>query len=197
MIETSDNAFRFLKFSHIAEDEELHSLLSLDTNTAPSVIKKDLIEQRLISLRNSGIIFMAPVAGNHQEDILIFLNSPRGRSAYQSIQNGDFSHYKDPIESSEWLVGKPTIFSVYEDNMGPLTPIIADELKDAETAYPEEWIREAIALAVKRNKRSWNYVESILRKWKQSGREESKSTASNKEDYKRYLKDEFSEFYKK
>ena len=35
---------------------------------------------------------------------------------------------------------KPNIFSLYEANIGIITPLIAEELKDAELQYPEAWI---------------------------------------------------------
>ena len=65
---------------------------------------------------------------------------------------------------------RPNVFGVYEQNIGPLTPLIADALKDAEQSYPAEWINEAIELAVRNNKRSWSYCEAILKRWKEEGR---------------------------
>jgi len=35
---------------------------------------------------------------------------------------------------------RPNIFKLYEENIGPLTPLIADALKDAEKTYPPEWV---------------------------------------------------------
>ena len=64
---------------------------------------------------------------------------------------------------------RPNIFKLYEENIGPLTPLIADALKDAEQTYPPEWVAEALEIAVKNNKRNWKYVEAILRRWKEEG----------------------------
>jgi DnaD/phage-associated family protein len=63
----------------------------------------------------------------------------------------------------------PDIFTLYEENIGSITPLIAEELKDAEAQYPAEWIREAIRESVEMNKRSWRYVSSILRRWESEG----------------------------
>ena len=63
----------------------------------------------------------------------------------------------------------PNLFKLYEQNIGPLTPLIADALKDAEQSYPAEWVAEALEIAVKSNKRSWKYAEAILRRWKEEG----------------------------
>ena len=60
---------------------------------------------------------------------------------------------------------KPNIFSLYEDNIGSLAPILAEEMKEAEERYPWEWIREAFRIAAVENKRNWRYVAGILRRW--------------------------------
>ena len=62
------------------------------------------------------------------------------------------------------------IFSLYEDNIGVLSPLIVDELKEAEQAYPQGWIEDAFREAVTRNKRSWRYVAKILESWEREGR---------------------------
>lgn len=53
-------------------------------------------------------------------------------------------------------------FKIYEQEIGGLTPMIADAIKDAEKTYPLDWIPEAIAIAVQKNIRNWKYVEAIL-----------------------------------
>lgn len=62
------------------------------------------------------------------------------------------------------------VFTCYEDNIGLLTPMIADELKAAEKLYPVNWIIDAIQEAVKQNKRKWSYISAILERWKAEGR---------------------------
>lgn len=68
--------------------------------------------------------------------------------------------------------GKSTtqnIFAVYEQEIGPLTPIIGDELKLAEQEYPPDWIILALQTASRNNKRSWAYAHAILKRWKVEG----------------------------
>ena len=64
----------------------------------------------------------------------------------------------------------PNIFSLYEANIGMLTPMIADDLREAESLYPASWIEDAFREAVEQNKRSWRYVERILERWSQEGK---------------------------
>jgi DNA replication protein len=66
---------------------------------------------------------------------------------------------------------KRNIFALYEDSIGSLSPLLAEELKEAEGRYPEPWLREAFGIAVAENKRSWRYVAGILRRWTSEGRE--------------------------
>ena len=72
------------------------------------------------------------------------------------------------------------IFSLYEQNIGMITPLIAEELKEAEKIYPPQWIEEAFKEAVTLNKRSWKYIARILERWASEGK--------NSGEYKRDIK---------
>ena len=65
---------------------------------------------------------------------------------------------------------RPNIFRLYEENVGMLTPLVADELRAAEDEYPAGWVESAIREAVAGNVRSWRYIEAILERWKREGR---------------------------
>jgi DNA replication protein len=68
-------------------------------------------------------------------------------------------------------VERPNIFVLYEQNIGLLSPLIAEELKDAADQYPPEWIEAAFREAVQQNKRKWSYIRAILRRWETEGRQ--------------------------
>jgi DNA replication protein len=72
------------------------------------------------------------------------------------------------------------IFALYEQNIGMITPMIAEELKEAEKLYPPRWIEEAFKEAVTLNKRSWRYIARILERWASEGKDSG--------EYKRDLK---------
>ncbi|HWS22983.1 MAG TPA: DnaD domain protein [Anaerolineales bacterium] len=72
-----------------------------------------------------------------------------------------------PHQESDSVLGE--LFTVYETNIGPITPILADGMIHAREIYPAEWIKEAIEIAVKMNKRNWKYIEAILKRWKEEG----------------------------
>ncbi len=69
-------------------------------------------------------------------------------------------------------VERPNIFVLYEQNIGLLTPLIAEELKDAANQYPTEWIEAAFREAMYHNKRKWSYIRAILRRWETEGRQQ-------------------------
>lgn len=62
------------------------------------------------------------------------------------------------------------VFKMYEQEFGALTPMIAEAIKDAQETYPADWIPEAMQVAVSSNKRSWKYVEGILKNCKAAGK---------------------------
>ena len=107
-----------------------------------------------------------------------FLNSPRGRASVEAMQSGD---WRASGRISQPPREVPNIYKIYEENIGPLTSIIADALKDAEQNYEPEWIAEAINEAVKLNVRNWKYIEAILRRWKEEGRAQKQNRRDSQE----------------
>jgi DnaD/phage-associated family protein len=125
---------------------------------------------------------------------IYFFNSPRGAAALQSVADGSWRPAEDERFSPTLNLEKPNIFQLYEDNIGPLTPLIADTLRDAEQLYPESWIKEALEIAVQNNVRKWNYIDAILRSWQDGGKDERQDRGYTKKDRRAYLEDEFAEF---
>ncbi len=74
----------------------------------------------------------------------------------------------------------PNIFSLYEENIGMLTPMIAEELGEAEKLYPSQWIQDAFGEAVALNKRNWRYIARILERWAIEGKDSGKNRQSDK-----------------
>ena len=124
------------------------------------------------------------------EEIYV-LNSPRGRAAAESARDGNWIPSKG---SSAPPLARPNIYQLYEENIGPLTPLLADTLKDAEDEYPTERIEEAIALAVKANARAWSYVDAILKRWKEEGYGKKQDRQDDSKDRDRYVQGDYADF---
>ena len=74
------------------------------------------------------------------------------------------------------------IFALYEQNIGIITPMIAEELKEADKLYPPQWIEEAFKEAVTLNKRSWKYIARILERWASEGKDSGEYKRDIKKD---------------
>jgi DnaD/phage-associated family protein len=123
--------------------------------------------------------------------VYFLLNSPRGRAGVQAIENGQWNP-KTGISTPP--VERPNIFRLYEENIGPLTPLIADALKDAEELYSPDWVADAIELAVTNNKRNWKYSEAILKRWKEEGRGEKQDRRDAEKDRRKYIEGKYSDY---
>jgi DNA replication protein len=127
----------------------------------------------------------------NEADVFYFLNSPRGRLSAEAFANGQIASVQS------YNPNKSNIFKLYEENIGALTPLIADMLKDAEQNYPGAWFEEAFEIAVSRNVRNWKYVQAILARWKEDKKDERRDSKDTIQDAKRYTEGEFSEFFKR
>lgn len=124
-------------------------------------------------------------------EAVYFINSPRGRASAEAVRESGLLPSK---KMDAPPLNRPNIFRLYEENIGALTPLVADMLKDAETEYPAEWIAEAMQLAVKANARKWNYVEAILKRWKEEGYGKKQNRRDSQKDRNRYVEDEYADF---
>lgn len=123
------------------------------------------------------VLLTALVEGRNGPEMLYFLNTANGRAGVQLIREG---HWK-PGEAdypAELLPDQPNIYILYEQNIGLLTPMIAEELRDAVRTFPAGWIEEALHIAVTRNARNWRYVRAILERWQKEGKDDGTGTGS-------------------
>ena len=135
-----------------------------------------------------GALLNAVLPGGRGEpaETYYFLNSERGRAAIEAIQRGEWRAPANLPGGPDLSLDHPNIYRLYEENIGPLTPMIAEALREAEQTYPMAWIEEAIRLAVEQNKRSWRYAAAILERWQQEGRDERKDRRDSETARRRY-----------
>jgi len=97
-----------------------------------------------------------------------FLHAANLQAGNLTLNNKDLNDIHEEEEGGE----KTNIFTLYTQEIGLLTPTIADAIEDWEKDVPEQWMKDAITEAVKNNARNWKYVEAILRRWKSQGSQE-------------------------
>lgn len=127
------------------------------------------------------------------EDIY-FLNDKSGQQAVSKVKNGEIILTGLKVKERAYVEAEelPDIFTLYEQNIGMLTPMIADELGDAEKLYPEGWIKDAIKEAVLHNKRNIKYILKILESWSTEGRSDGAyQRDSGKTDPDKYIKGKY------
>lgn len=128
---------------------------------------------------------------------ICLLNTPKNAAAVEALQEGKITlTSRGELTNSQ----RPDIFTLYEKNIGPLTPIIADSLKELEANYPPEWISKAIQTSVKNNARSLRYIEVVLQNWQEEGKYErtdrrSRQKTSEESDPNRRSDGEFSDYF--
>jgi DnaD/phage-associated family protein len=123
-----------------------------------------------------------------------FANTPRGRAAVQALQAGDWQPSGNAQSPVELPGERPNLYRLYEANLGPLTPLVADALREAEAEYPPGWIDDAVRIAVENNIRKWSYVRAILEDWRERGRDDGEDRGDSEKARRRYTQGKFADF---
>ena len=176
-LERVEGAFPYIRFSDLLSDTQLIQSLAKEPDRAPSAIGTAL--RRAVK---RGTLLQADL--QDEQDKIICLNSPKGRAMIQAVQRGEWHPSGEMSQPAGISPEHPNIFQLYEANIGPLTPLIADALRDAENTYQENWIEDAFRIAVERNKRNWHYIEAILHRWQEGGRDDRKDQPDQRNDEK-------------
>jgi DnaD/phage-associated family protein len=163
---------RCLRFDDLASDKVLLSGLG----EHPAEALRSALDRAV----ERGTLLRAEAPKGRPGEDLYFANTPKGRAAVESIASGAWPEEID-------TAGRPNIFTLYEQNIGMLTPLIAEQLREAEQTYPTTWIEDAFREAVSLNKRSWKYIHAILERWRTEGKDEGPSSRSAEADRRRYL----------
>ena len=191
-LDRREGTLRYLRREDLAGDIRLMCGLGKTSSEAESTL-----DESLERAKARGTLLRVDMTQDDADgDTLYFLNSPRGRAAVEGLEQGKWRPEDLPTAPIELNQERPNIFRLYEAHIGPLTPMIADTLRDAEDTYPADWVEEATRIAVENNIRRWRYVEAILRSWQEEGLDERKDRPNSQKDRQKYVEGEFAEFVK-
>jgi DNA replication protein len=179
---------RFTSYRELLANKSLMS--SLKEAEGPPDVLRHALE---MAAKRGTILHLIVEKDGEPEDIYL-LNTEADRQTSLKIQSGELRlsglKAREPalIDAEE----PPDIFSLYEQNIGMLTPMIAEELRDALKVYSEAWIRDAIKEAVNHNKRKWSYISAILERWTAEGRDNGTYRGDfKKTDPDKYIKGKY------
>jgi DnaD/phage-associated family protein len=174
-LDRMEGAFHFLRLSDLEGDSQFTSSLRVGSKSVTQALKNAL--QKAV---RRGVLLQAQVPNTAGPEAILCLNSPKGQALVAAIQRGEWK-IPENAALSEVNPERPNIFQLYEANIGPLTPMIADALRDAEKTYHDNWLEDAFQIAVERNKRSWHYIEAILHRWQEGGRDDRKDQQNRRD----------------
>jgi len=112
----------------------------------------------------------ATVGGSAGGRTYITINSAADRRTIERVRRGELTSGPALAVHQPAPHSAPSIFVLYEETVGPITPQLAEELAEAEALYPWRWIDDAFREAAELNKRSWRYIGRILERWQSEGR---------------------------
>ncbi|MGD9142593.1 MAG: DnaD domain protein [Dehalococcoidia bacterium] len=180
---------RFVGCGELAADESLMN--SLKGNEGPP---EEVLRRALESAVERGTLLHIPV---HKDDVpedIYLLNTQSNRELSEKIESGEIALPGMQAAGRKYPQSEemPDIFTLYEENIGIITPMIADELREAEKLYPEEWINDSIKQAVLNNKRNIKYILKILENWVAEGKSDGAyQRHSKKTDPDKYIKGKY------
>lgn len=177
---------RFITYRELLGNTSLMSSLR-GGEKPPDEVLGDALE---MAVKRGTILHIVLDRGGAPEDVY-FLNTESDKQVMAKIRNGELALAGLKAGGQAYLDVEteplPDIFTLYEQNIGMLTPMIAEELREAEKLYPEDWIRDAIKEAVNQNIRKKSYILAILEHWSAEG----KSDGTYRRDFKKTDPDKY------
>ncbi len=184
---------KFVTFGELAADKTLMG--GIDEATQPT----EALHHALKMAADQGILLYLVVDKGGRRQELYFINTEASRQAVAKLESGALSlDGALPQEQPQPTGDRPDIFTLYEQNIGLVTPLVGEELKEAERLYPSSWIEQAFREAVSLNKRNWRYIRRILERWSTEGKEngEPGRNSTQKAGPSRYLKGKYGHLVK-
>jgi DNA replication protein len=149
---------------------------------------EERLRAALEGARARGLLLRVRVRIDDEIVTWYFFNTERSRAAVADLLQGVASpetllEVEGPIANADLSelgegaarrlsveIERPNIFALYEQNIGLLAPLVAEELRDAGERYPWDWIEAAFREATQQNKRKWSYIRAILKRWETDGK---------------------------
>jgi DnaD/phage-associated family protein len=191
LLHAQPRAPRFVRRAGLLADAGLlEALASPHADRPPEQIARDALAMAVAR----GTLLAIAVTDGATDDECYLLNTRANERIVQQVLGGERTLGElgpapcpgEPARHDD----RPSVYELYEQNIGLLTPLLAEELREAVETFPAAWIEDAFREAVTHNKRNWRYVRRVLENWASRGRGTSGATwrrADPPEDSRRYL----------
>ena len=202
LLNEKNGDYRYLRGEDLRSDSRLLDSLTLDSELrTPQAALEEALSRAVA--RNTLLRLEIdlgpdqPNAPQFKED-WYFINTVKGRQAIALIRQGRLREVQSALpDEARIRIERPNVFVLYEQNVGMLTPLIAEQLRDMEKLYAPEWINDAFEIAISRNKRHLRYIQNILKRWETEGRDgegyEIAGRHSEERGRRSYRPDEYSD----
>jgi len=170
--------YRFLQREDFSEDEMFMRGLAASPRQA-----EEILDDALERAEARGTLLQVLVEDAQAVRHMYFMNTAKGREAVEKLTQGEWRPPDHPGAVVTLSQMRSNVFALYEQNIGALTPMIVEELRDMAATYPAVWIEDAIRIAVKNNARKLKYILAVLERMHTEGRHEQE----DREDAEDYL----------
>ena len=187
-IQQKEGNYRYLRYDELLANKQLMTGLQTagDTRSASETLNNAL--QRAV---HRGTLLEAIIDRPGMHRRVYTLNDADGQAICRQLSAGEWVPAGE--DEIEILPARPTLYGLYEENIGVLTPMMVDAIREAEAEFPNDWIEDAMRYAVERNVRNWRYIRKVLDSWRQEGRRDEKA-GQHLERHKQYTAGEWKDF---
>lgn len=122
------------------------------------------VEYRFKNGKYAGTVYEVHELPLYENPLAVFPKAEK-----RILNNIDSTKNKNVNESDARAVQERTslLATLYSENIGAITPLTADLIRNMAIDYPDPtWYRPAFEIAVKNNARNLNYVDAVLKGWK-------------------------------
>ena len=198
LLNEQEGQLKYLRGADLRGDDTLLRSLTLDNELrSPAQALADALERATAR----GTLLKLEIETGETDKLVeewYFINTVKGRQTLALVRQGKLEELRSVLpEEARLKVERPNVFALYEQNIGLLTPLLADQLRDLEKSYPPDWIDEAFTIAVAGNKRALRYIQAILKRWETEGKDERTHEArghdSEADLRRKYIPNEYSD----
>ena len=180
---------RYVSFEELLANEGLMTGLKGEDKSPETAL-----QSALEKATERGTLLLLSLKKEDVPESVYFLNTKANQDVIAQIESGELelTGLKATGKKSVPREELPDIYTLYEENIGILTPMVADELREAEKLYPKDWIGDSIKEAVLYNKRNIKYILKILENWAAEGKSDGTyQRHPQKTDPDKYIKGKY------